>query len=368
MLWQASRQNRQLATGNVQQPLACIRIRNYDAWTFWNIVAWLDCSLCFGFVVFFCALCARSLWHQLQQAASPLSTLYCRFHYDRFPWKLLLFSWFFYPSFSASYLSCSSAVSLGSNPRQLIKKPWLSLGHRLLPETFVTCQHILSQFVNEVFSQDFINKKHVIAFEEVAQEFATLVGQLSQKCHLIKYAKKEKTYQHTKILGNLWPNFVSWQIRLATLYEVLQSFLCTLIPLNDVYFNDSNFRSNEHISKFFYSYRTKVIPCPKPNLSNFVVNIFGGEAALPAQTSPLGYSLSQFAISVLDLQPGTPFPPHHIPLFCQPRLDELLPGWTLLGNCKILARKCLVVIVGSCWPSGSGSNGLAHLVAYPAQG
>lgn len=120
--------------------------------------------------------------------------------------------------------------------------------------------------------------------------------------------KGENIPTHTKILGNLWPNFVSWQIRLATLYEVLQSFLCTLIPLNDVYFNDSNFRSNEHISKFFYSYRTKVIPCPKPNLSNFVVNIFGGEAALPAQTSPLGYSLSQFAISVLDLQAGTPFP------------------------------------------------------------
>lgn len=62
--------NRQQATG--QQPLACIRIRNYDALTFWNIVAWLDHSLQSLPLPWLSPLSLRCLWHQLQPATKSI--------------------------------------------------------------------------------------------------------------------------------------------------------------------------------------------------------------------------------------------------------------------------------------------------------
>lgn len=88
--------NWQLATG--KQPLACIRIRNYDALTFWNIVAWLDYSLQSLPLPWLSLLILWAVFDiNCSQLQSPLSTLYCSFYYDRFLWKLLLFSHFFYP-------------------------------------------------------------------------------------------------------------------------------------------------------------------------------------------------------------------------------------------------------------------------------
>lgn len=102
--------NWQLATGN--GPAAIGMHKNQKLWRF-NILKYCCMTrlqstgsdfavACSSFSVL-CALLSL----QLQQTESPLLSLYCRFHYDRFAWKLhlvfqLLFSYFSIPFFVLS--------------------------------------------------------------------------------------------------------------------------------------------------------------------------------------------------------------------------------------------------------------------------
>lgn len=182
--------NWQQATG--QRPLACIRIRYYDALTFWNIVAWLDYSqrgltllwLCFSFSVL-CALLSL----QLQQTESPLSSLYCRLHYDRFAWKLhlvfqLLFSYFFHSilcSLLVSHLSCSSAASLiyhlGPSTGSSLKSHSSVRTIKLWPKFWLLVS-IFCRNLSTKFSQVFIN-----IMSSLSKNLSKSFQHLSVNCH-----------------------------------------------------------------------------------------------------------------------------------------------------------------------------------------
>lgn len=112
----------------------------------------------------------------------------------------------FYSLFSVHWpfilqLSCIIDISLGSIYRQLIKKPQLSADNQVMTEILITCQHILSQFVNKDFSREKILKFSLISchrFRRIWARVFSTCQSIVTKMSLHKICKKTKNIQTHK--------------------------------------------------------------------------------------------------------------------------------------------------------------------------